>query len=365
LCLVLAACSFDHGLVPGDAMRDGNGSDVATDTGTGSDTMMPTLRAKTITIGANVTGTHTDFPLWVALTDADIAARARSDGTDIHFVAGTTPLAYEIQHWSKNDGRLEAWVRLPSLAAGTTLAVRYGDIAAAHAANPAQTFAAYNAVWHFDDPLNNATIADAHGTTNGTGVNLGPSDSVTAQLGRGIDFNDDNEQITFTNPLTANTPHTISAWVNQATSLSNDALIALGPGGTMNQARWLHTRFNGPEIAVGFYANDWTAVNYDITGDGWVMIAWVYEGSNRMSRMYINGALVAGPFQHGSNVNTTGTEGMIGNAPIAYGTDMGINATLDEVRIINVVHSPAWIAAEYANQMAPGTFYSVSAEQVP
>ena len=60
-----------------------------------------------------------------------------------------------------------------------------------------------------------------------------------------------------------------------------------------------------------------------------------------------------------------GTAGYLGNAPIIFGTNMGLNATLDEVRIINVARSASWIAAEAANQANPSTFYSVSAEQTP
>lgn len=366
----LAGCSFQHGLDNGPGSDgtvgpDGSGSGSDAHIDAPIDTPAPTLREKSITIASSVTAALPDFPLWVSLTDADIASRARSDGSDIYFVAGTTPLDYQIQSWTKSSGKLDAWVRVPSLAAGTVIKVRYGDVTMATAPNAPGTFTGYNAVWHFDDQLNNATIADARGTTNGTGTNLGPSDSVTAQLGKGIDFNDDTEQITFTNPLTGATPHTISAWVNQGATTSNDCLIALGPGGTTNEARWLHTRFNGAEMAAGFYNNDWTSVNYDITGDGWVLVHWVFEGTNRMTRIYVNGAQVAGPFQLGNNINTQGTEGMIGNAPASYGVNMGINATLDEVRISNVVRSAAWIAAEYANQSSPSTFYTVGTEQTP
>jgi hypothetical protein len=276
------------------------------------------------------------------------------------------PLAYEIQRWSKNDGRLDAWVRVPTLAADTKIIVRYGDPAVAHAPNAAMTFSAFRAVWHLDDQLNNATIIDAHGTNNGTGVGLGPSDSVAAQLGRGVDFNDNSEQITFTSPLAGGASHTISAWVNQGTTMSNDALIAIGPGGTTNQARWLHTRFDGSKPSTGFYGNDWTNMSYDIIGDGWVLVHWTYSGTNRMSSIFVNGTRVEGPFQFGQGVATpNATGGVIGNAPPPYGGSMGINAAVDEVRISDVARNDGWISAEAMNQGAPQAFYSVSAEQVP
>jgi hypothetical protein len=362
---LLAACSFDHGLVGNDhkdAAFDPDGN--ASGSGSDSDGSTSTLRQKTITIQSTVSGTHTDFPLWVSLTDTDIGARARIDGTDIHFVAGATKLDYQIQSWTKSSGRLDAWVRVPTLAAGTQIAVRYGDVSVAHPANPAGTFAGYQAVWHFEDALNQTTIADARNQTNGTAVQLGPADSVSGHLGRGINFTDGGDQITFVNPLTGNGPHTISAWVNQRTTNTNDCIIAMGNGAT-NEARWFHSRFNSATIAVGFYGNDYTNANQDVIGDNWVLLHWVFEGTNRMSRLYRNGTQVAGPFQHATGIDTAGTAGTIGNAGGAFGTNMGINATLDEVRIINVARSAAWLAAEALNQTTPGSVYMLSMEQTP
>ena len=355
--VLLAACSFKPGVVGG-----GDGS--TSDTADGSDMASSTLRQKTLTILPAVAGTHADFALWIALTDAELAARARADGTDIHFIIGGAPADYEIQSWTKSSGELGAWVRVPSFAAGGQVLIRYGDVAVAHAPNPAGAFAAYTAVWHFEDTLGATAIVDARGANNGTAVQLGSTDSVDGQLGRAISFGDNAEQITVGNPLSGDLPHTISVWVDQATTTTNDCIIALGNGAN-DQARWLHSRFNSAEIALGFYANDWTGINYDIIGDGWTLLHWVYEGTNRMSRMYVNGAQVAGPFQHQSGIDTQGTAGTIGNAPGPFGSNMGINASLDEVRITNIARDAAWIAAEALNQTTPDAAYRVSAEQTP
>lgn len=369
---LLFACSFQHGLPVGpddggiDA-PDGMGSDADIDSGGGDDSPpMSTLREKTITITGAVTGTIDDFPLWVSLTDTDLSARARPDGSDIHFIAGTTRLDYEIQRWVKSDGQLDAWVRVPSLAMGTQIAIRYGDVDAAHAPDAPGTFTGYSAVWHMDDPITNPTIADARGQRNGTAAMLGPSDSVTGQLGKGINFSGVNgEQITFTNPLSGNSQHTISLWINQRATADNDALIVLG-NGMPNRARWFHSRFNSSTIALGFYSNDYTSVNEDIIGDGWVLLHWVYEGQNRMTRIYRNGTQVGPAFMHGMGTpDTDGNSGYIGNAPTMFGMNMGLHGALDEVRIINVARSAAWVAAEAANQGNPSTFYTVSAEHTP
>jgi MSHA biogenesis protein MshQ len=373
---LLVACSFPHGSAVGpddggvdapDGMGSGSNNDAGDGGGSNNDDAPPvsTLREKTITITGAVTGTLTDFPLWVSLTDADLSARARPDGSDIHFVAGTMQLDYEIQRWAKNDGELEAWVRVPTLETGTQIAIRYGDVDVSHAPDAPGTFTGYSAVWHMDDTITNTTIADARGQRNGTAAMLGPSDSVTAQLGKGINFSGANgEHITFTNPLSGNSQHTISLWVNQRATNDNDAMIVLGDG-MPNRARWFHSRFNSATIALGFYSNDYTTVNEDIIMDGWVLLHWVYEGQNRMTRIYRNGTQV-GTFMHGMGTpDTDGNSGYIGNAPPAFGMNMGLHAAVDEVRIINVAKSAAWVAAEAANQANPSMFYSVSAEQMP
>jgi hypothetical protein len=361
--VVLAGCSFEHGSATGTPV-DGRLIDTLVTIDTPDGSAASSLRQKTITIQPAIVGTHTDFPLWISLTDSDLAARALADGSDIHFVDADGPLDYEIQSWTKSSGRLDAWVRVPSMKSGTTLMLRYGDATVAHAPDPAGTFAGYQAVWHFEDTLSTTAIVDTRNLHNGTATALTTTDSVEAHLGRGINFSDGTDQIAFTNPLTGATPHTISFWINQRATTSNDCVIAMGTP-TLNQARWFHSRYNTAEIATGFYTNDFTSVDEDIIGDGWVHLAWVFEGMNRVSRVYRNGTQVAGPFMHNMGINTQGTAGTIGNAPALYGTNMGLNATLDEVRIINVARSASWLAAEALDQTSPDMAYMISAEETP
>ncbi|NVB81059.1 MAG: DUF2341 domain-containing protein [Kofleriaceae bacterium] len=367
---LLAACSFTHGDPPlrGDGGGSADASDAAmTDAAIDAaiDGTPSTLRAKTITITATVGGTLGDFPLWFTVTDPDIGARAQLDGKDIFFTTTAgVPLDYQIQRWTKSSGRLDAWVRVPSLATNTQIQVRYGDLAVAAAPDAPGTFAGYAAVWHLEDTLNNTMVVDATGQRNGTASMLQPADQKVAQLGGGIEFSGGSDQISFTNPIAGSGAHTISLWVNQRTTTNNDAMVVLGNGDT-NEARWFHSRYNGATIAVGFYTNDFANPNEDIQGDGWTLLHWVYEGANRMTRIYRDGALVAGPFQHANGVDTMGNTGLLGNAPSAFGTNMGLNAMLDEVRIIGIARSPEWIAAEALDQKTPTSFYSVGNEEIP
>ncbi len=321
-------------------------------------------RRKVITIDpARVTGTHPEFPVWLVLDDAQLAARAAANGSDIHFtLPGGTALAYEIQRWDKATGHLEAWVRMQVLdAAPTVFELHYGDVAMTSAPNPLMVFSSsFAAVWHLESAT---AIPDARGVRNGTPVNLAAGNSVVAQLGRGVSFTGNSAEITFTNPVTGTGPHTISLWVNQTATSDNDALVVLG-NSACGQSRWLHGRFDTATIAVGLYCgpNDWANPGVNIIGTGSTLLHWVFEGSNNVSRLYRNGLQVAGPFTHGGTNSTTGTGGHLGNAPGAWGTNMGMHGTMDEVRIATTARAPGWVATEFANQSSPTTFYAVGPE---
>ena len=326
---------------------------------------------KPLTIhSAKVMSTLANFPVWIQLVDGDLAAHAAANGSDIYFTDSTgAPLAYEIQSWVAAGGHLNAWVKIASLSntADTTIYVRYGK-SGGPAANSAAVFSGnFVSVWHLEPPAT-TSFPDALGAHNGTAVNLAASPTTTAQLGSGVAFDGGTGEITFTNGLSGNTASTISLWVSQGPTTDNDALVVLG-NSTADQSRWLHSVFNPPassptNVAVGFYGDDWSnpESNIDIIGDGWTFLVWVYDGVNS-STLYKNGTFGDGPHTMTGTVNTQGAGGYLGNAPAAWGTNMGAHATIDEVRIANVARTPQWIGTEFANQNSPATFFAVGAEQ--
>jgi hypothetical protein len=322
-------------------------------------------RKKRIAIDpARVVGSHTSFPVWIRLDDPQLAARARTDGTDLYFTRlDGTPLEWERQRWDQPTGHLEAWVRLDlDASAAPTFELRYGDPGPAHAPNAAATFTSgFAAVWHLESA---GPIPDATGAHPGTPVGLAAAHSIAGTLGRSIRFDGSDREIQFTNPLTGNGPHTISLWVDQDNTADNDALVVLG-NPQCGESRWFHSRFNNPTLAVGFFCNDWTDANVDVIDDGWTHLHWVFDGTQ--STLYRDGVVAAGPFtQTGTPIDTAGTGGHLGFAPAGWGGNMGAHAALDEVRIATVPRSAAYITTEHNNQSAPQTFYSVGTEeQVP
>lgn len=375
--LLAGACNFTtHGAAPSDATDapaidspdapgGGDGS------GSGSGSAVPG-RKKPITIQkTKVAGAVDDFPVWIDLDDADIAASARADGSDIHFTdANGVALDHEIQSWDRTAHRLKAWVRVPHLDSNNnvTIFVGYGDVAQAVQQNPAGVFnAGFVAVWHLDDTLaNNTAIADATGTHAGSAVGFNANQQVTAQLGGGFSFDGTSRSmVTFTNPLLGSTAHTISAWVDQKSTTAYSAILTVGSAGT-DQARFLYGNYlNSGTLGIGQYGDDWVPTGHDLRNAGWTLVHWVHEGNNKKVHIFVDGVEVTGsPHTMGAAPNTTGTAGYIGYAPEpAFGNPTGMNGGLDEVRIATVTRNAAWIGTEHNNQGSPATFYTVGAEQ--
>lgn len=343
-------------------MRDGPDLDVGDGSGSGSATA---ARRKAITIDkAMVAGSVDNFPVYVDLTDTDLAASARADGHDIYFTdaAGTT-LPHEIESWS--GGRLLAWVRLPHLDSSTSTRfyILYGDVSKAAAPAPATTFSTYSAVWHLDDALDGG-VADATGMTNATPMGLQTTDQVAGKLGGSVHFDGSgNEHIDFTNPLTGTGPHTISAWVNQQTVNHNSAIVTVGTNNN-DQARFVYGSYGGGDVGAGLYNDDWTTTNTDIENAGWKLVHFTYEGMNKKAHLFVNGVEIMPAKTFMNAANTAAGTGYIGFAPQpSFGNPTEMLGQLDEVRISTTTRNAAWCATEFANQSSPSTFYAVGAEE--
>jgi hypothetical protein len=307
--------------------------------------------------GAQVSGVLADFPLLVTLTDAQLASSAAVSGADIYFVAEdkTTLLDFELERYTAATGSLVAWVRIPTLNAGSDTAIYlgYGDgkMARSHATG---VWSGYHNVWHLaQDPSQGASsIKDstqrAHGTPQGS---MNVSALVPGIAGDGLAFDGVDDQITFTNDITGSGPSTLSGWVNQAADSGDygSAVVSIG-NGTTGQARFVLSAADSDKVKCGFYGSD-DLSNTVLSNGQWSFLVWTSDSDG--TRVYVNGASVLGPVSH-SGVNTTGTSGSIGNTTFMY--TYRLTGKLDEVRIATAARSSAWIAVEYANQRPGSNF---------
>jgi trimeric autotransporter adhesin len=308
----------------------------------------------------------TAFPVLVRLTDSELAANAAQDGSDIHFVdeAHTTTLAHEIESYDGTVGSLLAWVRLPTLTAATDTVIylRYGD-GGPDRSDPATLWSDHHYVWHLAQnpgPGVSGDIRDSTGRAHGTASStMADTDLVDAVVGKGIDFDGVDDEITFVNDFTGAASSTVSAWVNQLTDNDgvSDTVVSFGSPMT-GQTRFLYSSQTTTNTVVGgFYSNEVDS-GHSIEGMGWRHIAWVWDGS--ASFFYVNGVLVRGPVAH-SGADAMGSAGKIGNATW---NPRFLRGQLDELRFSSTTRSAAWIKAEYENQRSGSTFLkAVGAQQ--
>jgi hypothetical protein len=172
--------------------------------------------------GAQIAGALTDFVVLVRLTDAELQSGAAADGSDIYFADTdqTTVLDFELESYASASGTLVAWVRLPSLSAGTDAVLYLGyDDGQSSRADAAGVWAGYRHVWHLaqDPSLGAAAIQDATGRAHGTAQGgMSAAALVAAVAGNGLSFDGSNDQVTFSNDVTGNTASTLSGWVRQS-----------------------------------------------------------------------------------------------------------------------------------------------------
>ena len=307
--------------------------------------------------GTQVSAALTDFPLLVVLADAQLAAAAAASGADIYFTAEdrSALLDFELERYTSATGALVAWVRIPTLyaAADTSFYLGYGD-GKADRSDPAGVWSGYHNVWHLaQDPSQGAgSIKDSTGRAHGT-----PQGSMSASAlmegiaGAGLAFDGTDDEIAFTNDITGSGPSTLSGWVYE---LDDDrdrgsSVVSIGNGNT-GQARFLLSSADNDRVKCGFYGNDDLATTVLDRGV-WSFLTWTSDTDG--TRVYVNGASVLGPATH-TGVNTTGTNGRIGNTTFMY--TYFLTGRLDEVRIATAARSAAWIAAEYANQRPASSF---------
>lgn len=379
----LSGCRFDPGGVApggevppdGSPLVDGR-APIDSSLPVGGDAGASSLRRKQITIlssrvEAPQGGVLADFPVLFSVVDPDIAARASADGGDIHFTGadGASRLDHEIEKWIPATGELVAWVKIPSLpsSADTVFFVYYGVPAAASPASPQGVWSSdFVGVWHLaeePDPDTAGGVRDSTTGNDGTAhSSMGPEDRVAGRIGDAFDLDGVDDEITFANPITGTGPHTISAWVSQRETNTDDALVVLGDG-MQNRARWLHAVWDNETVSAGFYGNDWNT-DIDIEGDDWKLLHWTYDGTE--NRIYVDGALAAGPMPPQPGIDTRGDDGVIGNTPTgAFGQNMNLDGLVDEVRIATEARPAEWIETEHNNQVDPSAFYTVGAESLP
>lgn len=317
-----------------------------------------------------------NFPLLFSGTHAYLKTEGNggsvksASGYDIIFAAdaeGSTKLDHEVEVWDAATGLFIAWVRIPSLSssADTTIYLLYGDdTVVSSQQNATGVWVSYAAVHHA-----NASNIDTDSSANGYHLDTGASGPTIAdgKIYKAASFN--GSQVRYRNAAIANFPYapsghppfTLECWFKTSKASGSQVFAGWGrpAAGAGNQANLFHNVDTG-KLWANFYSYGDSAA---FTNDGgWHHFAVTYpSGSTVASQalVYIDGNLASSSGVSEGNVNIWQQRWTIGAH--AEGLNKA-TALIDEVRVSTIERSSAWIAAQYANQNSPQTFYGIPGE---
>jgi biopolymer transport protein ExbB len=320
--------------------------------------------------GAGVSGDVENFPVLVRLDSAhggDILSQAAPGGTDIRVtnLAGTSPLAFEVESWNRRGKRGAIWVLVPLVKGNDSAAafrIYWGRSGAASSSDPSAVFDTANgfqAVWHMNGATGNEPDATINGFT-ATAFNE-PADTVGV-CGGARKFNDDNQRFLVNGSaagrlrFTTTSDFTISAWARYVPThflggtthniLYKEYKLKLSGNASKTWKMAMSAEGSSNEFGAPADQND---------GPGsWHLITGTFKGTP------LGGNVTESIYYDGVKVNSYIFPATTGNAGV--GEEVGIGAasttvpsgfwsgTLDEIRIANKTRSADWIKLEYATQ---------------
>lgn len=379
--VLLGACSFTPGALPGGPGDDASVVDSAVTTDadlTDAPPDVPTqpdafVRLIDIEDAKVAGGPHVDFPLLVSIGATWLKSKAnagdveRDDGFDIYFSAdqaGVTRLAHEVESYAPVPGTLLAWVKIPSLAATTTLYIHYGDstITTSQAMPTAVWTGGYELVAHMTSPSDATNKASAISANTGT--------ATAGRIGSALPFNGTTDSIDYGSDTAVDNVFAgggmVEAWVRPATPGENNIGRIVSKE---NMSGWafavnvstVSASFSFQHNANGGSFGGWVAPANVLAANVWHHVTALYnkDVSTNDVTLFLDGAAVtvtrfADPDPPmTSDANSTL---MVGNRPA---NDRTFDGLLDEVRLSSISHSAEWIGTQYRNQSDPLTFYTV------
>src|SRR3990170_5237064 len=321
----------------------------------------------------------TNFPVLVSLTDLNLT-KAQSTGNDIVFTSsdGSTKLDHEIEKFTQSSGELVAWVEIPTLSytANTIIYIYYGNPSAPDQSNKTGVWDAnYVGVWHLPETSGNHLNSTSTSGIDSNSVSVTQQGTATGKADGADEFNGVSNIVTVADNdnLTPPDNTVIEAWV-KLDSLSN----TLGHNQYIFHKKhsvspWdsfiLNQNYASGQEYFQFTWIDSSGTGYTSahTGGGlsagtWYYLAGVRNGTS--SKLYLNGTNTGywwngTPDAGDTMYNSDGTL-RIG---VDWGSSLGTDGVIDELRISNIARTDGWIATTYNTINSPSTFFSKGSEE--
>jgi hypothetical protein len=329
---------------------------------------------KKITVDhTQVNSTLTDFPLLVNITgDDDLKTVGNggrvyhSLGYDIVFRSTTCgQLDHEIEKYDGTEGDLIAWVRVPTLSAGTDTEIYmyYGDsnVTCSPENPPGVWDSNYAGVWHLDETVSDEATDGTHydSTTNDNDGSQTNNDDTDGRIGTGQLFDGSSDWIQVPDSSSVDITGdkiTLSAWVKSTADQNDDAGIVIknNQGGVYNYNLNVQTSDQGNFRVTTSTGETYLTAGPALTTDRWYFLYGIYDGTN--AKLYLDDSEV-GTAANTGNILSTNEPVLIGRR--ALDDARYFTGVIDEVHISNIARSTDWMITEYRNQSDPGNFYAI------
>jgi len=316
------------------------------------------------------TSSYLDYPAFVSFSDANLAATAKSDGSDIRFVGlNGVALDFELEYYDPATGTVQAWVRIPTVSAttNTNFYIYYGNSIAGSVSNPDGVWnESYEAVYHMHtNPVGTPPqILDS--TLEYSGVSNGlmtSTDVVTGKVGLATDFDGSDDYIQTGGIFGGNQSHAaLSGWAKVDSYSTNQAIFSKAFGhdthpriyyqANTNQL-WLQYSVDGNSQAIIF-----SNFSNLIPAGQWFNYSVVFDAAINRVTFKINNGQLSGSNTHAGMDSFTGG----GFLPrIGYDSNLGyrFDGNLDEIRFYSDSVEDNLLTTEYNNQSNPGQFITV------
>ncbi len=340
-----------------------------------------TININTMNTGSTVRADN--YPLLIRLTTDNFPfGLAKGDGSDVRFsTAGGAHLQYDMDFYDSANGEAAFWVLLSELHPNNNqqpFKMYWGKANAADSSNPSAVFGSsnnYAAVWHLGespaggtDAVKDRTSNNNHATSSGSMTN---SDLVDARIGKGIDFDGDDDWLNAGSHSSLDnlSDLTISVWVYsrswpntyprilEKSNASRDGLSCFMANNTSN-----------PQYGDRCYAlfrdmtSDTTVVRSaagTVSLNQWVHFSVVLDRGS-FCRMYRNGVEI------NYSTNRVGNSSLISDASynmyLGNRSDgiRGLDGVMDELRIATTPRSSGWIKYDYHSQKSGQDMVSIT-----
>lgn len=337
-------------------------------------------RTKITINDSEVDSNLTNFPVYVNLANlpAGFHTNVKSAGADIRVTTSdmTTEIAREVVFYDAATDTGELHFKAPTVngSSNTDFYIYYGnpgasDYAATDTYGRNAVWSVYDAVYHFGGT--SLATTDSKGTYNLTAVNT-PTGTAGKLAGQGSNHVSASSQYYYNNLSTAygTSAKSMSMWFKTSTTGQSQGIwskrvgtdymqacifLASDTGGTAGQ------QVAGSDVGVGIVQR--SAISPLGYADGnWHLAHYVRDSVS--TRVYVDGVLrntATASIPNNTNTALHFIGGLNdGSSPIG---GFYMNGQLDEGRLYSGALSNDWIDAEYSNQNAPTTFYTVGSQE--